>query len=83
MYTISIADAHNRLYSLLKQAQKSPITITRRGKSAGVLIVPAEYEELRRMRAYLRLPAVSREVKEWTIADEIYRAARQELEERP
>lgn len=83
MNNISIADAHNRLSSLLKQVQKAPITITRRGKAVGVLIDPAEYEELRRVRAYLQLLAISREVKEGPNADEIYRASRAELEERP
>ena len=37
---ISIAEAHNRLSWLLKQVNKGPIHITRRGKTVGVLIDP-------------------------------------------
>ena len=80
---ISIAEAHNRLSHLLRQVQKAPVTITRRGKAVGVLIDPAEYEELRRVKAYLQLASVSREIKDGPSADEIYRASRQELEDRP
>ena len=79
---ISIAEAHNRLSHWLKQVQKAPVTITRRGKAVGVLIDPQEYEELRRVRAYLQLITVSREIGTGESADEIYRASRQELEER-
>lgn len=79
---ISIAEAHNRLSHWLKQVQKAPVTITRRGKAVGVLIDPEEYEGLRRVKAYLQLITVSREVGKGESADEIYRASRQELEER-
>ncbi len=83
MNSISIANAHNRLSSLQREVHKAPIIITRRGKAVGVLIDPAEYEELRRVRAYLQLLSVSRAVNEGPGADEMYRASRQELEERP
>lgn len=79
---ISIAEAHNRLSHWLKQVEKAPVTITRRGKAVGVLIDPEEYEELRRVKAYLQLLTVSREIGQGESADEIYRASRQELEER-
>jgi prevent-host-death family protein len=79
---ISIAEAHNRLSSLLKQVEKGPIQITRRGKTVGVIIDPQEYERLRRVSAYLQLLDISHEVGESPDADEIYRASRQELEER-
>lgn len=82
MINIPIAEAHNRLSSLLKKVQKSPILLTRRGKAVGVLIDPEEYEQLRRVKAYLQLLTVSREVGEGASADEIYRASREELEER-
>ena len=79
---ISIAEAHNHLSSLLKRVGEGPILITRRGKTVGVLISPEEYERLSRVGAYLQLIDVSRELKEGSSADEIYRASRQELEER-
>jgi prevent-host-death family protein len=82
MINIPIAEAHNRLSSLLKKVQKSPILLTRRGKAVGVLIDPEEYEQLRRVKAYLQLLTVSREVGEGASADEIYRASREELEAR-
>ena len=79
---ISTAEAHNRLSHWLKQAQKAPVTITKRGKAVGVLIDSEEYDQLRRVKAYLQLIAISREIGEGVSADEIYRASRQELEER-
>jgi len=79
---ISIAEAHNRLSHWLKQVQKAPVTITKRGKAVGVLIDPEEYDQLRRVKAYLQLIAISREIGEGVNADEIYRASRQEFEER-
>ncbi len=82
MINIPIAEAHNRLSSLLKKVQKSPILLTRRGKAVGVLIDPEEYEQLRRVKAYLELLTVSHEVREGPSASEIYRASREELERR-
>jgi prevent-host-death family protein len=79
---ISIAEAHNRLSHWLKEVQKAPVSITRRGKIVGVLIDPDEYDELRRVKAYLDLVTISREIGQGVSADEIYRASRQELEDR-
>ena len=83
MLDVSIADAHNRLSALLKKVQKSPIRLTSRGKPVGVLLSLDEYEGLQRAKAYLQLITVSREIGQGVSADEIYRASRQELEERP
>lgn len=77
---ISIADAHNRLSALLKQVQKGPVTITRRGQAVGVLISPEEYESLRQVKAYLQMLTLSHELRESASAAELYRASRQELE---
>jgi prevent-host-death family protein len=82
MLDVSIADAHNRLSALLKKVQKSPIRLTSRGKPVGVLLSLDEYEGLQRAKAYLQLITVSREIGQGVSADEIYRASRQELEER-
>jgi prevent-host-death family protein len=82
MLDVSIADAHNRLSALLKKVQKSPIRLTNRGKPVGVLLSLEEYDGLRRAKAFLQLVTISREIGEGPSADEIYRASRQELEER-
>ncbi len=78
---ISIAEAHNRLSALLKQLEKGPIEITRRGKTVGVLISPTEYENLRQVRAYLQVVSLARELHDSGVtADELYKASRRELE---
>ena len=81
---ISIAEAHNRLSALLKLVDnKGPITITRRGKAVGVIISPEEYENLRQVRAYIQMLNLSQELGEGPEAGELYRASRQELEDKP
>lgn len=81
---ISIAEAHNRLSSLLKMVENGPVVITRRGKAVGVIISPDEYERLRQVQAYLQMVHLSKELRESGIsATELYQASRQELEERP
>ncbi|HHS98590.1 MAG TPA: type II toxin-antitoxin system Phd/YefM family antitoxin [Chloroflexi bacterium] len=80
---ISVAEAHNRLSRWLKRLDEGPITITRRGKPVGVLIAPEEYEELRRVQAYLQMLRLSRSLAESGItADDLFRASREELEGR-
>jgi prevent-host-death family protein len=82
MMDISIAEAHNRLSSLLKQVQKSPVFITRHGKAVGVLISPDEYENLRQVRAYLQMVNLSRTLRDCGLtANELYQSSRQELEQ--
>ena len=78
---ISIAEAHNHLSSLLKQVENGPISMTRRGKTVGVIISPAEYESLRQVRAYLQMLNLSHELHESASAQELYRLSRQELEQ--
>jgi prevent-host-death family protein len=78
---ISIAEAHNHLSSLLKQVEKGPISITRRGKTVGVIISPSEYESLRQVRAYLQMLNLSHELHESASAQELYRLSRQDLEQ--
>ncbi len=56
---ISISEAHNRLSSLLKQVEKGPILIRRRGKTVGVIISPDEFKNLRQARAYLQMANLS------------------------
>ncbi|MEI7989979.1 MAG: type II toxin-antitoxin system Phd/YefM family antitoxin [Chloroflexota bacterium] len=59
---ISIAEVHNRLSSVLKDIQKGPIPITRRGKAVGVIISPEEYENLSQVRAYIQMIALSQQL---------------------
>jgi prevent-host-death family protein len=77
---ISIADAHNRLSALLRQVENGPISITRRGKTVGVLISPEEYENLRQVKAYIQMLNLAHELRDSASAAELYRASRQELE---
>jgi prevent-host-death family protein len=78
---ISIAEAHNHLSSLLKKVEEGPITITRRGKTVGVIISPSEYESLRQVRAYIQMINLSHELHESASAQELYRLSRQDLEQ--
>ena len=83
MINIPIAEAHNRLSSLLKKVQKNPITLTRRGKAVGVLISPEEYERLRKFEAYNNMIRLSETLRESGVnASELYRISRDELEGR-
>jgi prevent-host-death family protein len=79
---ISIAEAHNRLSSLLKQVENGPIVIRRRGKTVGVIISPEEYENLRQVRAYLQMVDLAHALRDSGIsAAELYQVSRQELEQ--
>ncbi len=81
---ISIAEAHNRLSYWLKQVEKGKtLRITKRGKPIGVIINPSEYERLRQIQAYLEMVSLSRVLRESNLtASELYRAGRDELEQR-
>jgi prevent-host-death family protein len=80
---ISIAEAHDRLSYLLKQVQNAPITITRRGKAVGVLLSTEEYQRLCRLEAYNQVVQLSQSLRESGVsASELYRASRDELEDR-
>jgi prevent-host-death family protein len=80
---ISVSKVHNRLSHWLNEVQNEPVTITRRGEPVGVIISPDEYERLRRVRAYLQMLHLSSSLCESGLtADELFRASREELEER-
>jgi prevent-host-death family protein len=80
---ISVAEAHNRLSRWLNKVEDGPVTITRRGKPIGVIISPKEYERLRRVQAYLQMLHISSSLQDSGVtADELFRASRQELEDR-
>jgi prevent-host-death family protein len=72
----------DRLSSLLKKIQKSPITLTRRGTPVGVLLSPEEYERLRQFEAYSQVVRLSQTLRESGVsAADLYRTSRDELEE--
>jgi len=82
MIDIPIGQAHNRLSSLLKKVQKSPVTLTRRGKPVGVLLSPEEYERLRQFEAYSQVVRLSQILRESGVsAADLYRTSRDELED--
>lgn len=83
MIDVPIAEAHNRLSALLKKVQKSPVTLTRRGKPVGVLLSPEEYERLRQFEAYSRVVRLSQSLRESGVnAKDLYKTSREELEGR-
>jgi prevent-host-death family protein len=79
---ISVAEARNQLSVLLRRAQKQPVTITRHGQPAGVLVSPEEYERLRRVQAYLDVLRLSQSLHDAPTAGELLAASREELEGR-
>lgn len=83
MIDVPIAEAHNRLSALLKQVQKSPVRLTRRGKPVGVLLSPEEYERLRQFEAYGQVVRLSQSLRESGVsAAELYQSSHDELEAR-
>jgi prevent-host-death family protein len=81
---VSISEAKSGFSKLLKQAQKEPVIVTRRGKPDAVILPFAEYERLRRLRGYSSMLRLSRELKDAGVtATELHEASRHELERRP
>ncbi len=81
MIDIPVTKAHNRLSALLRKVQKSPITLTRRGKPVGVLLSPEEYERLCQLEAYGQVVRLSHTLRDSGVnASDLYRASRDELE---
>jgi prevent-host-death family protein len=80
---ISVSEAHNRLSRWLDRVEDGPLTITRRGKPVGVIISPEEYDRLRQVQAYLEMLRLAGSLRESGVtANELFRASREELEER-
>ncbi len=48
MKTVTATDAQSRFGDLLMHAQGEPVTITRNGKAAGVMLSAKEYQDLKR-----------------------------------
>ena len=47
MRTISSLDAKNRFGQLLDAAQRAPVTVTKKGRPAAVVLSVADYERMR------------------------------------
>ena len=47
MKTVTATDAQSHFGELLMQAQGEPVTITRNGKAAGVMLSAKDYRELK------------------------------------
>jgi prevent-host-death family protein len=81
---VSIAQARRELSQILKQIRRAPVVVTRRGRPDAVILSFQEYERLRRLRAYLKMMHLSRELEKCgATASELYDLARRDLEERP
>ena len=78
---ISIAEAKKGFSSLIKQAHREPVVVTRRGQPDVVILGFEEYRRLRRLRAYLRMLWLSQQLQGAGVtATELQQASRQELE---
>ncbi len=83
MIDVPIAEAHNRLSALLKRVQKGPIRLTRRGKPVGVILSPEESARLRQFEAFSQVVQLAQSLRESGVsATDLYRASRDELEDR-
>lgn len=77
---VTIAESHNRLSQLIAQLENGPITITKRGEPVGVLIAPEEYEQIKRVQAYLKLLQLAKSTQSsGTTAKELYETSREEM----
>ncbi len=67
----------------MKQARQDLVIVTHRGKPDVVLVPVKEYERLRRLCAYFRMVALSRELTALGLTvSELQESSRRELEER-
>jgi len=80
---VSIAQARKELSQLLKQTRQAPVVVTRRGRPDAVILSFQEYERLRRLRAFLQMMRLSRELENCGVsATELHDISRRDLEER-
>jgi prevent-host-death family protein len=68
---ISLTDALRHLSTILMKLNISPVTIIHRGKPAGVLVSPADYEAFKKMKKYFRKLSLSMELKDCKSACEV------------
>jgi prevent-host-death family protein len=81
---ISITKARNNLSHWLKEAEDKPVVITRRGRPVAALVSCAEYQDLRRVRAWLEMMQLSQDLSQSGVtATELLGWSQDELENRP
>jgi len=82
---VSVAEAKRDLTMLLRDAEskRTEVVITRRGKPVSALLSFEEYAELRKLRAYMGMLRISKELESSGItATELFEESRKELEDR-
>ena len=82
---IAVAEGKKSFTQLLKEAEKERTTILifRRGRFAGAILPPDEYERLERLAAYFEALQLSKQLARLPVSSaELAREARQELEDR-
>lgn len=82
---VAVAEGKKSFTQLLKEAEKerTVILIFRRGRFAGAILPPDEYERLERLEAYFEALQLSKQLARLPVsAAELARQARQELEDR-
>ncbi len=78
-----IAVAKKEFSRILRETQKGPVILTRRGRPDVVLLAYAEYQRLRRLQAYQRMLHLAAQLRDTGItASKLYEASRSELEAR-
>lgn len=78
-----IATAKKEFSKILRETQKGPVILTRRGRPDIVMLSYADYERLRRLQAYQQLLKIAEEMRGKGIrVSELHEESRHDLEER-
>ncbi len=78
-----IATAKKEFSKILRETQKGPVILTRRGRPDIVMLTYADYERLRRLQAYQQLLKIAEEMRGKGIrVSELHEESRRDLEER-
>jgi prevent-host-death family protein len=83
--TVSIAEGKRDFTGILKEAEskKEDIVVTRRGEPVCVIMPFEEYRRIKRIRSYLRMLEISRELKGKRVKlSSLLKESRKQLEER-
>lgn len=80
---ISIEHMQSQYTQWSSLLQENPVAITEEGAVIGIMMSPEMYNQLRRIRAYLNIVALSHSLESCDVtAEEVYRMSREELETR-
>lgn len=83
--TVSIAEGKRDFTGILKEAEskKEDVVVTRRGEPVCVIMPFEEYRRIKRIRSYLRMLEISRELKGKRVkVSSLLKESRKQLEER-